>query len=143
MRSYDYKHIVGFEETNLVGNVYYANYILWQGRCREMFLYDHAPDIIQQFSQGLALVTVRVSCDYFSELYAFDQVIIRMSLKELKQNRITMLFDYWKISDAGEELVAKGEQQAACMQRQGEKIVAIAVPESLRRALEEYGGGAR
>ena len=143
MRSYEYKHIVGFEETNLVGNVYYANYILWQGRCREMFLYDHAPDIIQQFSQGLALVTVRVSCDYFSELYAFDQVIIRMSLKELKQNRITMLFDYWKISDAGEELVAKGEQQAACMQRQGEKIVAIAVPESLRRALEEYGGGAR
>jgi enediyne biosynthesis thioesterase len=143
MRSYDYKHIVGFEETNFVGNVYYANYILWQGRCREMFLYDHAPDIIQQFSQGLALVTVRVSCDYFSELYAFDQVIIRMSLKELKQNRITMLFDYWKISDAGEELVAKGEQQAACMQRKGEKIVAIAVPESLRRALEEYGGGAR
>ena len=143
MRSYDYKHIVGFEETNLVGNVYYANYILWQGRCREMFLYDHAPDIIQQLSQGLALVTVRVSCDYFSELYAFDQVTIRMSLKELKQNRITMLFDYWKISDKGEELVAKGEQQAACMQRQGEKIVAIAVPESLRRALEEYGGGAR
>ena len=138
MRSYEYKHIVGFEETNLVGNVYYANYILWQGRCREMFLYDHAPDIIQQFSQGLALVTVRVSCDYFSELYAFDQVTIRMSLKELKQNRITMLFDYWKISDAGEELVAKGEQQAACMQRQGEKMVAVSVPEKLTKALKQY-----
>jgi enediyne biosynthesis thioesterase len=138
MRSYDYKHIVGFEETNLVGNVYYANYILWQGRCREMFLYDHAPDIIQQFSQGLALVTVRVSCDYFSELYAFDQVTIRMSLKELKQNRITMLFDYWKISEAGEELVAKGEQQAACMQRQGGKMVAVSVPEKLTKALKQY-----
>jgi len=138
MRSYEYKHIVGFEETNLVGNVYYANYILWQGRCREMFLYDHAPDILQQLSQGLALVTVRVSCDYFSELYAFDQVTIRMSLKELKQNRITMLFDYWKISEAGEELVAKGEQQAACMQRQGKKIVAVSVPEKLTKALKQY-----
>jgi enediyne biosynthesis thioesterase len=138
MRSYEYKHIVGFEETNLVGNVYYANYILWQGRCREMFLYDHAPDILQQLSQGLALVTVRVSCDYFSELYAFDQITIRMSLKELKQNRITMLFDYWKISDAGEELVAKGEQQTACMQREGEKTIAVSVPEKLTKALKQY-----
>ncbi|MFN9173462.1 MAG: acyl-CoA thioesterase [Synechocystis sp.] len=138
MRNYEYKHIVGFEETNLVGNVYYANYILWQGRCREMFLYDHAPDIIQQLSQGLALVTVRVSCDYFSELYAFDQVIIRMSLKELRQNRITMLFDYWKILGAGEELVAKGEQQAACMQRQSNQTVATAIPPTLKEALEIY-----
>ena len=25
-RYYEYRHIVGFEETNLVGNVYYVNY---------------------------------------------------------------------------------------------------------------------
>ena len=35
---YEYPHMVGFEETNLVGNVYYVNYLRWQGRCREMFL---------------------------------------------------------------------------------------------------------
>jgi enediyne biosynthesis thioesterase len=63
MKAYEYHHIVSFEETNLVGNVYYANYILWQGRCREMFLRDRSPGIIKELSQGLALVTVRVSCD--------------------------------------------------------------------------------
>ena len=135
---YEYCHIVGFEETNLVGNVYYANYILWQGRCREMFLYDHTPDILQQLSQGLALVTVRVSCDYFSELYAFDKVTIRMNLKELRQNRITMGFEYWRITDQGEELVATGEQQAACMERQGEKMIAVSVPEKLTKALKQH-----
>ena len=31
---YEYRHIVSFEETNLVGNVYYVNYLRWQGRCR-------------------------------------------------------------------------------------------------------------
>ena len=31
---YEYRHVVGFEETNLVGNVYYVNYVRWQGRCR-------------------------------------------------------------------------------------------------------------
>ena len=65
MRAYEYHHIVGFEETNVVGNVYYANHISWQGRCREMFLRDNAPEILDELSRGLALVTLRVSCEYF------------------------------------------------------------------------------
>jgi len=138
MKAYEYHHIVGFEETNLVGNVYYANYILWQGRCREMFLKDEAPSIINDLSQGLALVTVRVSCDYFSELFAFDQVIIRMGLGEIKQNRITMVFEYWRATDRGEELVAKGEQMAACMRREGGKTVSTPIPNALMVALNQY-----
>jgi enediyne biosynthesis thioesterase len=138
MKAYEYHHIVSFEETNLVGNVYYANYVRWQGRCREMFLRDNAPEIIQELSQGLALVTVRVSCDYLSELFAFDEVIIRMRLGEIKQNRITMLFEYWRVTDGGEELIAKGEQQAACMRRQGEQTVPTPIPPSLKAALERY-----
>ena len=138
MKAYEYHHVVGFEETNLVGNVYYANYILWQGRCREMFLKDEAPSIINDLSQGLALVTVRVSCDYFSELFAFDQVIIRMGLGEIKQNRITMVFEYWRATDRGEELVAKGEQMAACMRREGEKTVSTPIPNALMVALNQY-----
>lgn len=61
-----------------------------------------------------------------------------MSLKELIQNRITMLFEYWRIRDEGEELVAKGEQQAACMRREGEKTVPTSVPIALKEALEYY-----
>ena len=33
-RTFDMDHVVTFEETNLVGNVYYTNYFSWQGRCR-------------------------------------------------------------------------------------------------------------
>ncbi|HAG83359.1 MAG TPA: 4-hydroxybenzoyl-CoA thioesterase [Cyanobacteria bacterium UBA12227] len=138
MKAYEYHHIVSFEETNLVGNVYYANYVLWQGRCREMFLRDRAPSIIKDLSQGLALVTVRVSCEYFSELYAFDQVTIRMRLSSFTQNRITMLFEYWRITDDGEELIAKGEQQAACMRRDGEKMMPTPIPVALQEALKLY-----
>ncbi|NUP02426.1 MAG: acyl-CoA thioesterase, partial [Nonomuraea sp.] len=43
---YEYLHTVGFEETNLVGNVYYVNYLRWQGRCREMFLKERAADVL-------------------------------------------------------------------------------------------------
>ena len=80
MPAFEYHHVVGFEETNLVGNVYYANHIRWQGRCRELFLRERAPDVLGLIVQGLALVTVRVSCEYYRELTAFDELIIRMRL---------------------------------------------------------------
>src|SRR5437899_11945236 len=80
MRVYEYQHIVGFEETNLVGNVYYVNHLRWQGRCREMFLRDHAPEVLTELEQGLALVTTRCSCEYAAELLAFESVIVRLRL---------------------------------------------------------------
>ena len=134
MRAYEYRHVVGFEETNLIGNVYYANHVRWQGRCREMFLRDRAPAVIEALKHGLVMVTTRVSCEFMAELVAFDEVVLRMRLGELRQNRITMNFEYWR----GEELVARGEQQVACMQREGEQVVPVPVPAQLREALKEY-----
>ena len=52
---YEWHHIITFEETNLVGNVYYANHIRWQGSCREMFLRAHAPEVLEQLNQDLVL----------------------------------------------------------------------------------------
>jgi enediyne biosynthesis thioesterase len=138
MRTYEYRHVVGFEETNLVGNVYYASHIRWQGRCREMFLRDHAPDVLPRLSEGLRLVTTRCSCEYFDELFALDEVLIRMRLTSLTQNRITMLFEYWRNSEDGEELVARGEQQVACMMKEGKRLEPAPVPKSLREALQAY-----
>jgi enediyne biosynthesis thioesterase len=134
MRAYEYRHRVGFEETNLVGNVYYVNHLRWQGRCREMFLHEHAPEVLDELRHGLALATVRCSCEYFAEIDAFDEVTVRMRLGGLAQNRITLLFEYFR----GEELLARGEQQVACMRREGGSTVPTAIPPALREALRPY-----
>jgi enediyne biosynthesis thioesterase len=134
MRFYEYRHLVSFQETNLVGNVYFTNHLAWQGRCREMFLHDHAPDVINELSRGLSLATVSCSCEYFAELTAFDEVVVRMRLAELVQNRMRLAFEYMR----GEELIARGEQQIACMRRDGEKLLPAPVPPSLRAALAAY-----
>ncbi len=138
MRAYEYRHVVAFEETNLVGNVYYVNHVRWQGRCREMFLRDRAPEVLEALKHGLLMVTTRVSCEFIAELLAFDEIIVRMRLGDLAQNRITMKFEYWRHTAAGEEMVARGEQQVACMQREGEQAVPVPVPSQLREALKEY-----
>jgi len=138
-RYYEYRHTVGFQETNLVGNVYYTNHLAWQGRCREMFLRDHAPDVIGELSRGLALATVSCSCEYFAELNAFDEVIVRMRLAETFQNRVRMAFDYFRRNaDGAEELVARGEQEVAALRREDGRMVPVPLPPTLRAALAAY-----
>jgi enediyne core biosynthesis thioesterase len=138
MRPYEMRHIVGLEETNIVGNVYYANHVRWQGRCREMFLRDHAPSVLDGLNSGSALLTMRVSCEYVAELCAFDELIIRMRLGGLKQNQIKLLFEYWKCTLDGEVLVARGEQQVACMKRIADKLLPAPIPKALEEALWPY-----
>jgi enediyne biosynthesis thioesterase len=139
LKAYEYHHLVGFEETNLVGNVYYVNHLRWQGRCREMFLRDHAPEILAELTRGLALATVRCTCDYLAELEAFDEIVLRMRLGGVLQNRITLNFEYWRRrGDEAEELVARGEQVVACMRREGGRAVPTAIPAPLREALKPY-----
>jgi enediyne biosynthesis thioesterase len=137
-RPYEYRHVVGFEETNVVGNVYYANHVRWQGRCRELFLRDHAPDVLAQIANGLRLMTTRCSCEYLTELTALDDVVIRMRLGGLTQNRMTLLFEYWRRRDDGDELVARGEQQVACMRHDAGRLLPAPLPGSLREALARY-----
>ncbi|GLY00481.1 MULTISPECIES: acyl-CoA thioesterase [Actinoplanes] len=136
---YEYPHTVGFEETNIVGNVYYVNYLRWQGRCREMFLKTHAPDVLTDLRDGLKLFTLRVDCEFFAEITAFDELSIRMRLVELGQTQLEFGFDYVRLDPAGgETLVARGSQRVACMRGPNTRTVPTRVPEELAAALEPY-----
>lgn len=137
-RAFEYRHVVGFEETNLVGNVYYVNHLKWQGRCREMFIAAHAPGVLAELQRDLALATVRCACDYVDELRAFDVVTIAMRLADLTPTRLTMTFEYLKESGAQRTLAARGEQIIACMRRAGGRLVPAPVPPELLSALEPY-----
>jgi enediyne core biosynthesis thioesterase len=135
---YEIRHTVGFEETNLVGNVYYVNYLRWQGRCREMFLKEKAPTVLEEVRDDLKLFTLKVECEFFSEITAFDELSVRMRLEELTQTQIQFSFDYVKVTGGQEVLVAKGRQRIACMRGPNTDTVPSRVPEDLRRALAPY-----
>jgi enediyne biosynthesis thioesterase len=138
MQAYEYRHVVSFEETNLLGNVYYVNHVRWQGRCRDLFLREHAPDVLADRSRGLSLVTTRCSCEYLAELGAFDEIVVRMRLGDVTQSRLTLFFEYWRSTATGEELVARGEQQVACMRRDRTGMVPTPVPKALHEALQPF-----
>ncbi|NUW30929.1 acyl-CoA thioesterase [Nonomuraea sp. SMC257] len=137
--AYEYRHVVGIEDTDLLGNVNYVNYIRWQGRAREMFLRDYVPDVVAGFADGVRLLTVSCRCDYLRELAVFDEVVIRMRQGELGQTQSVMTYEYWRqLPDGGEELVATGEQRIACVRPDEHgRMVPARIPEQMRRLLEQ------
>jgi enediyne biosynthesis thioesterase len=136
---YEYQHTVGFEETNIVGNVYYVNYLRWQGRCREMFLKHQAPEVLADLQDDLKLFTLKVDCEFFAEITAFDDLSIRMRLIDLAQTQVEFGFDYVRLDPGGgETLIARGRQRVACMRGPNTRTVPTLVPEALAKALAPY-----
>ncbi|SES41831.1 acyl-CoA thioesterase [Actinokineospora terrae] len=134
-RAYTYRHRVTFDETNLVGNVYFTHYLHWQGHCREHFLADHAPAVLDALRDGdLALVTVSCGMNFYTECFAFDEVEVAMRLSTRGGNRITMDFDYTRDG----ETIATGTQTVACMRRHEGGMEPVHPPDDLRAALDDY-----
>jgi enediyne biosynthesis thioesterase len=133
-----YRHRVTFDETNLVGNVYFAHYLHWQGHCRELFLAEHAPAVLAALDDGLALVTVSCAAEFYAESRALDRIEVRMALDALIANRIAMSFDYVRVDGRGDELLAQGTQTVACMRRGEYGLEPAQVPDDLRSALARF-----
>lgn len=147
VRYYEYRHVVGFEETDLVGNVYHANYMRWQGRCREMFLLEHAPGVLDQMRGDLRLLTIGAECDCLPSVTANDELSIRMRLEELTRTEIEFGFEYVRLGDGTEDVLGRGWQRVACMRapdgepEPDEAATPVSVPGRLRVALERYASG--
>ena len=130
---YEYRHVVEFEETGVTGAVFDANYVRWQGRCHEMFLLEHAPDVLDELGRGLRFVTLAAGYRCLAAIEVGEELSIRMRLKDQTWNQITLAFDYVRSSrdGEGERLVGKGRHLIACT-RDGNWV---GVPDQLRLAL--------
>lgn len=136
--AFSYRHRVSFEDTNLVGNVYFVRFLSWQGRCRELFLMEHAPGVLTDLEGTLRLVTLNVSCEYFAELRALDDVEVSMSLREQRQHRIRLAFQYFVHRRTARILAAHGTQDVGCMRQTAAGLSPTAVPAELMSALEPF-----
>jgi enediyne biosynthesis thioesterase len=138
-RAYCWRPFVAFEDTNLVGNVYFARFVAWQGRCREAFLAEHAPEVVAALAADLRLVTLSVSCDYYEELRVFDSVELEMRLTGRQGHRLALGFDYRLERGGASSLAARGAQEVACLRAGADgQLRPAELPDSLAAALQPY-----
>ena len=135
MREYVFRHRVTFDETNVVGNVYFAHYLHWQGHCREAFLADHAPGVLRDVRRGdLVLVTASCWMEFFAESFALDLIEIGMTLRGSRGNKVEMGYEFRRDG----RLVARGGQAVSCLRRTDDGVLPVRVPDELSRALAPF-----
>jgi enediyne core biosynthesis thioesterase len=135
-RRYHHRHTVTLDETNLVGNVYFAHYLHWQGHCREHFLAEHAPGVLKSLQAGeIAMATVSCMMDFYAECFALDEIDIAMTLRATSGNRIAMDFEFFR----GPLLAARGSQSVACLRHTDTGAVPAEIPAELAAALQLFG----
>ena len=84
------------KETNLMGNTYFANYILWQGEARELGMMAH-PNFAEEMkkNQHIKMITHSLYHRFVQETTFGDIVEIRMTAREIKHCSFVLVFRYY------------------------------------------------
>ena len=84
------------KETNLMGNTYFANYVVWQGEARETYLLSH-PRFPEEFAknQHIKMITHSVYHRFIHETTFGDVVQIKMTSREIKHCSFIMVYRYY------------------------------------------------
>ncbi|WP_420392711.1 acyl-CoA thioesterase [Acuticoccus sp.] len=96
-----------YDDTNSVGNVYFANYLRWLGRAREMFFAKVLPKFDLNTTEFLIL-TRDVFHQFVSEMREFEPAVVRLRID--KVNRKFARIEHEIRADDG-RLIGKGNQQ--------------------------------
>ena len=105
---YEYNHHVTFADTNMAGNVYFATYVMWMGKCRDLLMGEHYPQLKNHINNGFGFSTEFVHVDYIHETFLFDEVIVRLTISNLTRTRVEFLCEF--VNAANNTLLAKGSQ---------------------------------
>jgi len=101
-----HQFIPTYQDTNSVGNVYFAMYLMWVGKTRELFFAHAMPDFNPNDTEFFIL-TRNIEHKFQKEIKEFDEATICIKIADFNRKFVTMEH---KITDASGALVGKGKQ---------------------------------
>ncbi len=87
------------EESNLVGNIYFANYYVWQGVARDRFFQAVAPDLYRGTGEAGELRCLYHRIDHLREAMPFQRIAARMSLDAVHERGVRLRFEVFRLED--------------------------------------------
>lgn len=133
------------DQADLVGNIYFANYYLWQGAVRDGFFYRLIPDYYQGTGERGELICLETQVHHLREAMPFDKILVTMALKDLTKCRASLYFEYFRIAKDGSKVkLAYGEQDCLWIVRnQSGKPAPVRFPLPVMEAFEKAIGSLR
>ena len=130
---YEYRHLVTFDDTNSVGNVYFAKFFQWMGSCREVITAEHYPELVTDIKRGFGFATEFAHIDYAQECFLFDKILIKMKVTDLSRTRIEFSFDF--VNEKTNATIATGKQAVVWVNPQHRPSI---MPDKLYDSIVEY-----
>jgi enediyne polyketide synthase len=123
-------------ESNLVGNIYFANYYHWQKRVIDRFFHRLAPELHTAAGRPGEFHWRHGEVNHLREAMPFDRIEVVMGLKSLFDHGLRLHFDFFRLTEDGQrQKLAHGECEAAWVQRGGD--LPSPIPARYRDALRE------
>ena len=108
---------VRYAETDQMGVVYYANYLVWFEVGRTDWLRHTGSTYRAMEAEGIQLPVIEASCHYHQGARYDDEIEIRTKARKLSPVRIQ--FDYEVVRRADAVVLATGHTVHAAIDRQG------------------------
>ncbi len=119
-----HEFIPTYQDTNSVGNVYFAMYAMWVGKTRELFFLHAMPDFDPRTSSFLIL-TRSFEHKFAKEIREFQPVSIQIKIAEYNRKFVTLEH---RILDAAGDLVGKGKQVLMFVSSQDYALIDLPTP---------------
>ena len=124
-KTYETRIRVRYQETDNMGVVYYANYLVWFEVARTEYLRSRGISYRELEGKGMYLMVASASCQYKASARYDDEVRVQTWVAEMKNS--SLKFEY-KLFIA-EKLIATGESVHVFTNNSGRPI---RIPEGIR-----------
>ncbi|NKX44164.1 tol-pal system-associated acyl-CoA thioesterase [Roseicyclus persicicus] len=122
---------VYYEDTDLAGLVYYANYLRFIERARSEMVRAAGVDQVEMKARGLVFAVRRVEADYLKPARYDDQIEVRTTLDRVKGASFDMPQEVWR----GDDLLFRARVTIVVLDAQGR---ATRLPADIRAALAPF-----
>jgi enediyne polyketide synthase len=87
------------ENSNWVGNIYFANYGEWMARVRDLYFGQLTPDCFRNFGRDGEWVCLSCAIDHLSEAMPFDRILVTMDVAAIYKRGVDLTFDYFLLEN--------------------------------------------
>lgn len=110
---------VRYAETDAMGVVYYANYLVWFELGRTEWIRAHGVSYRELEEQGVLLPVTHASCDYRQSARYDDLIRIETTVARLTRASVAFSYRIIRAAPAPELLLAEGRSEHVFLSREG------------------------
>ena len=131
---FEFKRRVEFHETDLAGIVHFSNFYRYMETAEHAFLRSLGHSIHEQLGEAeIGWPRVSATCDFRKPARNDDILTIRVAIQEIRTRSVRYGFRFFL--DVNEPPIATGSIAAVCVKFEGGGIVAMPIPDQIRKDL--------